>query len=361
MGRLRVAFIFGGTSNEHEVSLMSVVSVLKNLPEDKYEVFPVGITKGGHWLYYPGSYDDISNGKWEKSDECVPAVISPDRTTGGLLMMPSDGSFKTQKLDVIFPVLHGRYGEDGTVQGLFSLAGIPFVGADLISSAVCMDKEVANRLLDHAGITRTPWFVFHRRDEADFIQHAGKWEREFGYPMFVKPANSGSSVGVSKVSDRASLKDALAFAFKHDVKALVEKAITGLELECAVLGNEQPVASVVSEILPTNEFYDYDSKYNTPSITRLPAQIDDMLSDELRRTAVEAYTLLGCSGMARVDFLYDSAEKKLYLNELNTIPGFTAISMYPKMMEASGTPYPRLIEKLIELALNRNKLSFGDR
>ncbi|MCL2538835.1 MAG: D-alanine--D-alanine ligase [Oscillospiraceae bacterium] len=360
MEKLRVAFIFGGMSNEHEVSLMSVVSVLENLPDGKYDAFPIGITKDGRWLYYPGPYEAILSGEWEKSDECVPAVITPDRSIKGLLMTSSDGSFYTQQLDAIFPVLHGKYGEDGTVQGLFALSGIPFVGADMLSSAICMDKEVANRLMDHGGVPHIPWSLFRHGEESQFPLRAAEWEHSFGYPMFVKPANSGSSVGVSKADDRASLKEAIALAFLHDNKAIIEKAVAGKELECAVFGDDMPVASVVSEIFPINEFYDYDAKYNTPSVTVLPADIDAGLSDELREMAVRVYSLLGCGGMARVDFLYDDALKTLYVNELNTIPGFTSISMYPKMMEASGVAYSKLIENLIDLAIKRGKPSCKD-
>jgi len=353
MIKQRIAVIFGGMSNEYEVSLMSAASVLENLPKEKYDVFPVGITKEGSWLSYRGDYGLIPGGEWENSPDCEPALINCDRSSAGLTIFPAAGGSTTLKVDVFFPVLHGRYGEDGAIQGLFALSGIPFVGSDLLSSAVCMDKEVANRLLDHAGIRRTPWAALHRRDYADLESRADGWESVFEYPMFVKPANSGSSVGVSKVKNRASLREAVDLAFAHDDKIIVERGIEGKELECAVLGNDAPFASVVSEIIPNNEFYDYDAKYNTPSDTRLPADIDAALSAEIRETAVRAYALLGCSGMARVDFLYEASSKTLYLNELNTIPGFTAISMYAKMMDASGVSYPQLLERLIDLAVER--------
>ena len=353
MSRLRIAVVFGGMSSEHEVSLLSTASVLKNLSAEKYEIYPMGITKSGRWFFYPGSFDLIPTGEWELHPGCVPAVISPDSSVGGIVMMPQEGRCHIRKLDAVFPVLHGRFGEDGTIQGLFSLAGIPFVGADTLSSAVCMDKEVANSLLDNAGIIRTPWDVIYSENIDQPDSFLDRWEELFGYPMFIKPANSGSSVGVSKAANRESLKEAVKLAFRYDSKVLVEKAVFGKELECAVLGNEDPVASVVSEIAPVNEFYDYDAKYNTPSETFLPARIDSELSKKIQETSVKAYKLLGCSGMARVDFLFDEAASILYLNELNTIPGFTDISMYPKMTAASGIPYPRLLDRLIDLAIDK--------
>ena len=354
MSKLRLAVIFGGASSEHEVSLMSAASVFSNLSGDKYEVLPVGITKKGQWLYYPGSIDDISSGKWEKNPDCVPAVISPDRAVGGLILMPPGKDLLVRKVDVVFPMLHGKYGEDGTIQGLIELAGIPCVGAGTLSSAVCMDKEVANSLFDGAGIPRAPWGVIRLRDIERFDDYADEWEKKFGYPMFIKPANAGSSVGVSKVGGRSSLREAVNLAFTHDRKVIAEKAVAGKELECAVLGNDNPFASEISEILPTNEFYDYDAKYSTPSETILPADISHKLRDSIKKTAVRAYGLLECSGMARVDFLYEVSTDILFINEINTIPGFTSISMYAKMMDASGINYPRLLEKLIDLALEKH-------
>ena len=354
MIKKRIAVIFGGMSSEHEVSLMSAASVLGNFPTEKYEAVPIGITKDGRWLFFPGNYSDIPGGEWENNPGCVSAVISPDRSAGGLLMTSPDGRSYTRSVDAIFPVLHGKFGEDGTIQGLSALAGIPCVGAGVLSSAVCMDKEIANLLFDISGIPHARWRVIHSRDIDLIDEYTGEWEQNIGYPMFVKPANSGSSVGVSKARDRDSLKHAVELAFKHDNKVIVEKAILGKELECAVLGNDSPFASCASEILPVNDFYDYDAKYLTPSKTVLPADIHPDLSEKLQNTAVKAYRLLDCSGMARVDFLYETASDTLYINEINTIPGFTAISMYAKMMDASGISYPVLVEKLIELAIEKS-------
>lgn len=355
MVKTRIAVIFGGTSSEHGVSLISAASVIENLSGDLYEIIPIGITKKGRWLYYPGSIEKIASGDWEKDPGCIPAVISPDRAVKGLLLTPPGERPIVKKIDVAFPVLHGKYGEDGTIQGLFALADLPYVGCDTLSSAICMDKEMTNALLDHADIPHTPWGVIRHGDLDRFDDIADGFERRLGYPMFIKPANAGSSVGVSKVKNRQELEKAVSLAMTHDHKVIAERAVAGKELECAVFGNDDPVASVVSEIVPNNEFYDYASKYDDPSVTHLPARIDDALSNKLRETAVVAYRLLGCAGMARVDFLYEDATGILFLNELNTIPGFTAISMYPKMMEASGMPYPELLKELIHLAVERNR------
>ena len=354
MAKLSVAVLFGGISSEHEVSLLSAASVIENLDAAQFEVFPVGITKSGKWLYLPGSVDQIRDGSWENDPYTVPAFISPDRLVNGLVFMPEDGNCFVRKIDVAFPVLHGKLGEDGTMQGLLEIAGIPYVGCDTLASAVCMDKEITNTLLDHNGIPHTPWAVMLKNEIDDFFLHSKRWEETFGYPMFVKPANAGSSVGVSKAENRESLKEALILAFEHDKKAIVEKAVSGLELECAVLGNDLLESSVVSEIVPKNAFYDYAAKYQTPSETHLPARINEKLSNDLRAMAMTAFRILGCSGMARVDFLFESETGTLYLNELNTIPGFTSISMYPKMMTYSGIPYPLLLNRLIELALERH-------
>ncbi len=355
MAKIRVAVIFGGVSSEHAVSLLSAASVIRNLSTDDFEIICIGITEKGRWLYYPGDVSLIENGEWERHPDAIPAFISPDRATHGIVKTLPDGTFTTQKIDVAFPVLHGRNGEDGTIQGLFALAGIPFVGCDLISSAVCMDKAVTNTMLDHYGIAQAPWTVITHATLDSFEEIAGRCERDFGYPMFVKPANAGSSVGITKAHNREELRNGVRLAMTHDPKVVIEKGIVGKELECAVMGNSELFASVVSEILPCNEFYDYEAKYIEGSVTELPANISDELSDELRATAVKVYSLLGCGGLARVDFLYEEATNTLMLNELNTLPGFTAISMYPQMMNKSGYSYPELLKKLIMLAIERSE------
>ncbi len=273
----------------------------------------------------------------------------------GLVTVGADGRAVCERVDVVFPVLHGRNGEDGTVQGLLQLAGIPFVGCGVLSSAVCMDKAVTNTLLDACGIAHAPWRSLRRHELPALGAHIAEWEDSLGYPMFVKPANAGSSVGITKARDRGELEAALGLAFEHDDKAVIEKTIVGRELECAVLGNLDAAASVVGEVLSANEFYDYDAKYiNARSRTVIPAALTEAESRAVRETAVRAFLALGCAGLARVDFLLEQETGRLYLNEPNTIPGFTSISMYAKMWEAAGLPFPALIDRLFSLALERD-------
>lgn len=352
----KVAIIFGGVSSEHEVSLHSSASVLRRIPRDKYEPVMLGITRDGRWLLYRGGVDKIESGEWESDAANVPAVISPDRAHHGIIALNNSGA-EIIRIDLAFPVMHGRNGEDGRIQGLFQLAGIPFVGCDTLSSAVCMDKAVTNALLDHFDIARCPWALINAHERADAETHMDEWEERFGYPMFVKPANAGSSVGITKAHDRAQLREALALAFEHDDKVLVEKNVSGKELECAVLGSDDPIASLVGEIVPANEFYDYEAKYaNAESKTIIPARITAPQQAKIQQQAVRAFRLLGCSGLARVDFLLDAQSGEIYLNELNTIPGFTSISMYSKMLEASGISYPEQLSRLFELALERKDI-----
>ncbi len=353
MDKKNVAILFGGVSSEHEVSRVSAASVARAIPRDRYNVLLIGITKQGGWYAFEGSPDEMEDGSWETSGTLVPAVISPDRTVHGALLFKEDG-VETVRLDAVFPVLHGKNGEDGTVQGLLEVAGIPYVGCPVLASAVCMDKAVTNSLLDHFGIKHTAWRQVGAYDGVPFGELEKSLRSELGYPMFVKPANAGSSVGITKAHDAAELKEALALAFKHDEKAVVERTVVGKELECSVLGNRELTASVVGEIVPANEFYDYEAKYaSADSETKIPADITDAQADEIRETAKLAFSALGCRGLARVDFLLEEATGEIYLNELNTIPGFTSISMYAKLLAHSGIEFPELISALIELGTER--------
>lgn len=354
MHKKKVAVVFGGVSSEYEISLLSAASVIRNLPADRYDTVLLGITRDGRWYLYGGGADSVEDGSWVDDPGNLPAAVSPDRGVHGAVVTRPGGETEIIRLDAVFPVLHGRNGEDGRIQGLFELAGIPYVGCDVLASAVCMDKAVTNTILDHYGIKRAPWAAFNRYELDTLEQHMARWQADFGWPMFVKPANAGSSVGISKAADPASLRDAVALAFRHDDKILIEKGILGKELECSVLGNRDPVASVVGEILPGGEFYDYESKYfSSESETLIPARITAQQQENIRRIAVEAFRLLGCSGMARVDFLLEERTGDILLNEVNTIPGFTAISMYAKLLDAFGIPYPELIARLFDLALER--------
>lgn len=360
MSKKVIAVLFGGVSSEHDISLISASSVLRNIPADQYDVIRIGITRDGRWVFYNGSIDGISDTRWEEDDSLPTAVLSPDRAHHGLLKIDSDGSASVIQVDCVFPILHGKNGEDGTIQGLLELAGIPFVGCDMLASAVCMDKEMTHTVLDHAGIRNARWLSFQRPDIKDIDAACQKAADYLGLPIFVKPANAGSSVGISKATTLESLKDALLLAWKHDEKAILEETIVGAEVECAVLGNRQnAAASVLGQITTAGGFYDYDAKYVSGTTTLdIPAKISEKATKKLQETAVKAYLALGCSGFSRVDFFVTENEE-IILNEVNTIPGFTNISMYPKLWAASGIPYGRLIDRLITLAMERKEQNLG--
>ncbi len=357
MAKQRIAVIFGGASSEHEVSCVSAGSVISNIPKDEYEVVCIGITKKGKWLFYPGEWDRIATGEWEKDPDCCACMLSMDNAKRGIYKILDDQTVSFLSIDCFFPVLHGKNGEDGTIQGLFELCMAPYVGCDTCSSAICMDKAYAHTILESAGIRMAPYILCRRSDKFRPEQVAQKVVDSFGFPVFVKPANAGSSVGVSKAKDENELEQAIKLAFVHDDKVLVEKAIRGVEVECAVLGNSDPQASVLGEITPANEFYDYEAKYeNAASELHIPARISQELSYQVRGIAVEAFQAMGCTGLARVDFFVDPITGDIWLNELNTMPGFTSISMYPKLWEATGLTYGALLDKLIKLAMERAEI-----
>jgi D-alanine-D-alanine ligase len=315
--KLRVAVVYGGRSGEHEVSIRSAKAILAGMDTEKYEKIEYFIDKEGKWS---------------------PHAIGPE-----------PGAHP--EIDVVFPVLHGTFGEDGTIQGLFELADLPYVGAGVLGSSVSMDKEMMKRVCAERMLPVVD-YVTVTREKADIGQICTR----LPFPMFVKPANLGSSVGISKAHDEAELKAAVALAAQYDRKVIVERGIIGRELECAVLGNDDPIASLPCEILPSREFYDYDDKYLLDrAVTKLPADLPEEKTEELRRLAVECYRAVECEGMARVDFLLEESTGKLYINEINTIPGFTSISMYPKMWEASGIGFSALVDRLIDLALERHQ------
>lgn len=353
MAKLKVAVLFGGVSSEHEISLLSAYSVLTNIPADKYDVFCVGITKKGRWMYYPGEYENIKTGEWEKDPDCSTAILSPDALHKGFIVMGKDENY-VRKADVVFPVLHGANGEDGTVQGLCQLAGLPCVGCDMTSSAVCMDKSLTHTVLDAAKIKTAKYIALRSGCLHDIDGACAEIEEKLGYPVYIKPACAGSSVGVSRAADRSALKSGLKVAFAHGNKAVVEREIVGKEVECAVLGNKGDlIASVPGQITPAEEFYDYDAKYKLgTSVLDIPAKISEEQMSRLRDIAARAYTACGCSGFSRVDFFVTSDD--IILNEINTIPGFTDISMYPKLMGNMGISYPALLDRLIQLAVERN-------
>jgi D-alanine-D-alanine ligase len=348
--RLRIGVLFGGRSGEHEVSLASAASVVRGLDPDKYEVVPIGITKEGHWLIGTSAQKMLP----EVLRTGQRVTMSADPTDAALVRL--DGSGGGQRIDVVFPVMHGTFGEDGTIQGLLDLAGLPFVGAGVLGSAIAMDKDVAKKLLQAAKIPVVPW-VCIRRDEWERNEHIviHEIEKAFPYPLFVKPATLGSSVGMTKVHSRQELAPALNLASEFAMKILVERAINAREIEVSVLGNHDPQASIPGEIVPHREFYDYAAKYLEEGTKLLiPADLKPVQVKKFQHLAVQAFRALELSGMARVDFFLGKEGGKIYLNEVNTIPGFTSISMYPKLWEASSIPFPQLIDKLIELALEQH-------
>lgn len=354
MSKLRVGVIFGGRSGEHEVSLVSATSVLNALDKNKYDVVPIGITQDGRWL---SSHDAVRLLKEKKGLEQIPErFLAPEPNRRGLVSF--DGaSPESQRLDVVFPVIHGTYGEDGTLQGLLELANIPYVGPGVLGSALGMDKIVQKQLFEQAGlpIAKFTWF-FSSECRVNAKKVAVEAEKSLRYPMFVKPANTGSSVGISKAHDRKELLAGIELATSYDRKIVIEQGINYIrEIECGVLGNDTPAASVLGEVIPSNEFYDYDAKYvDGKSRSVIPAKLPNSIVKSVREFAVNAFRILDCAGMARVDFFVTQKTNKIYLNEINTIPGFTSISMYPKLWEASGVSYPQLLDRLIELAMERH-------
>jgi D-alanine-D-alanine ligase len=390
MKKLRIGVLFGGRSGEHEVSLLSAASVLKAIDRNKYEVVPIGITKAGNWVTASDAHRLLTGqaGHAERhlragdpeattaaavlargESVIVPPVPSSDQT-GALVPFETHASNLAQhradqvlNLDVIFPVLHGTFGEDGTIQGLFELAGIAYVGSGVLGSATGMDKDVMKRLFAAAKLPIPKHVSFLRADwESSPKKTIAKIEAALKYPLFVKPANLGSSVGITKAHNRKELGPAIDLAASYDRKVIVEQGIGGKsgkarELEVGILGNDNPKASVVGEIVPDKEFYDYEAKYLTEgSNLILPAKITKAQSKKIQELAITAFRACDCSGLARVDFLMDPGKsERIYLNEINTLPGFTSISMYPKLWAASGISYPDLIDRLIQLALERRR------
>ncbi|HEV7126945.1 MAG TPA: D-alanine--D-alanine ligase family protein [Ktedonobacterales bacterium] len=357
--KLRIGIIFGGRSGEHAVSIASAASVMAAIDQSKYEVVPIGITPEGRWLAGVNPQALAAGAPMRESAEGVTAVtLTGDPTLHGLVPAgPPDGGASRVggPLDVVIPVLHGTYGEDGTLQGLLEMAGVAYAGCGVLGSALGMDKEKAKLVFKAAGLPVVDWVTVRRLElDRDAAAVCARIEAAFSYPVFVKPANMGSSVGVGKAHDRAELRAALTTALEYDRKAIVEPGINARELECGVLGNDEPRASIVGEVVSSNEFYDYRAKYlDNASRLFLPAEITGEQSDEIRRLAVAAFLALDLSGLARVDCFLDRESGQLYLNEVNTMPGFTQISMYPKLWEASGVTYPQLLDRLIELALER--------
>ena len=346
--KMCVVLLFGGMSSEHEVSRVSVGNFVNNIDREKYEVLTVGITKEGRWLYTEATAAQMADGSWEELAGNMACVISPDRADHGMILFTPEGHVEKVHVDVVIPVLHGLWGEDGTVHGV-------------LASAVCMDKAVANALFEANGVPHTRWLAADRWEiESDLEGVCEGVEKKLGWPVFVKPANAGSSVGISKVSSRDELKKAIDLALENDRKVVFEAFVDGQEVECAVIGSDPAVATRPGEILAGAEFYTYDDKYkNGVSQTVIPAHLPEAKLDEVKTYAAMAYTALGCEGLARCDFFVEHGTGRVLINEINTFPGFTSISMYPKLMEHEGLPVPQLIDRLIALALERKEKQHG--
>lgn len=353
-----IGVIFGGISGEHEVSLVSAESIISVMKNRGYNIVPIGISRDGKWLISGDPLETLRFNKNIPQDELV--FLSTDPSVKGLVVLKRDdsGDYKfdrTVQIDIIFPVLHGTYGEDGVIQGLFELSGLPYIGCGVTACACGMDKIVMKRLFSSAGLNVVKDIYFHRASwQKDKDSIISKCE-DLGYPLFVKPANTGSSVGISKANNRSKLEKAIEKACEYDIKIQVETSVEkAREIEVAVLGNYEPIASIPGEIIPSNEFYDYEAKYESgQSKTLIPANINEKLQEEIRLKAKIAYNAIGCEGLARVDFLLDPKTEELFINEVNTLPGFTSISMYSALWGATGIPYEELIDRLIYLALER--------
>ena len=354
---MKLAVLFGGISSEHDISCLSAASILRNLDKTKYEIYPVGITQEGQWYYCPAcDADRVENGEWERMADKVPALLPPDRSVHGLVLL-RDGRTETIRLDCVFPVLHGAGGEDGTVQGLLELAGIPYVGCGVAACANSMDKSITKALIEPTGVRQAKYYLALRYDferNAEGVVRTAA-DQLGSFPVFVKPCSQGSSVGVAKANDMLELAAGLTEAFKLDDKVLVEEFIDGHEVECAVLGNRNPIASTVGEIAATQEFYTFDAKYKDESSKLyIPAQITPQQIETVRQNALRVYAALGCRGLSRVDFFVTHEGGEVVFNELNSIPGFTSISMYPKLFDYEGIHYPALLDRLVMLALEEH-------
>lgn len=349
----KLGLIFGGRSGEHEVSLMSARSILNAINADRYQVIQIGITKEGVWRSGPDLLDAFAQGVYEAGER---VMIIPEPGVGGLFRWSQDEPLsRVSDLEVVFPVLHGTFGEDGTLQGLLELAEIAYVGAGVLASSVAMDKGLFKRVMQAHRIPVLNWAVLQAAQiDKDMDGAIRQAEAVAEYPLFVKPANMGSSVGVSKVSSRSDLMEGLMEARQFDRRVVVEQGIEAREIEVSVIGNEQPEASIPGEVVPGAEFYSYQAKYiDDTSDLLIPAPLDPETTEEIRRVAVQAYTAIDGAGFARVDFLVEKSTSKVFMNEINTIPGFTKISMFPKLWDASGLDYPSLVQALIDLALAR--------
>lgn len=347
MKKLNMAVIFGGKTQEHEVSLKTATTILRNADKEKYNLFPIGITREGRWMYYDGPYENIENDTWE---EVAKTLIENQRKPGAFsLNIPN----LDQKIDVAFPAIHGTNGEDGTLQGLLEMAEVPYVGCRVFASAACLDKVHAKKIFEANGIPVTPYTIIYREDLENEAYCIEEIEANCNYPVFIKPANMGSSVGITKVDSREKLMEGLKASARYDRKLLIEGGLDCREIECAVIGNYDPMPSVLGEIVASRDFYDFDAKYSEEAQSTLiiPAKLPEDLAKEITEYAIKAYKCIDCTGLSRVDFLLDKKTNKYYLNEINTLPGGTKFSMFPMLWKETGIPYPKVIDKLVAYAM----------
>lgn len=348
--KLSVAVLFGGQSSEHEISCLSAATVISAIDREKYDLVLIGITKDGSWIKTK-NVEAIKDGSWTKGG--VRAIISPEAAKKSVLLI-KDNKVTMLRIDVVFPVLHGMYGEDGTIQGVFEMARIPYVGCGVLASSVSMDKVYTKIIVNALGIRQAEFVLIYQSDLVDLEACANKVEAKLDYPVFVKPSKAGSSMGVSKAKDRAGLRQALLAAGEHDLKILVEEMITGRELECAVLGGHDPKASMLGEILPADDFYTYDAKYNSSdSRTNIHPDLPEGVLEQAREATVKIFKAVDGFGLSRVDYFLEDGTNEVVFNEINTLPGFTPISMYPMLWEDLGIDIKQLTERLIELAFLR--------
>ncbi len=357
MAKIKTAVIFGGTSQEYELSLSSAVEVIRNIPREKYDVTPVGITKKGHWLYFPGDVDEIAEGKWELNTDCTSAILSPDPLHRGIITL-ENGEATIRRIDVVFPVVQGKLGADGTIQGLLDMSGIPYVGSGLLASASCMDKSHTHMVLDDYGIKTAEWKLITQRDLSNIDEKCLEISKCFEFPMAVKPANSGCSAGTSTANNLEELITAVKIAFSNDNKVVVERFISGRKLEVAVFGYEAIFASYVGEILPTEKEYNpIEVRRSSGDDLIIPADLPNDTHNMIRETAIKAFKALGCKGIARIDFFLQE-DGTLLLNKIGTAPGLRLNSVYPKLMKHLGMEMPYLLDKLLEQAIENSEKTY---
>lgn len=352
MAKIKLAVIFGGKSSEYSVSLHSVSSAIRNMDKNKYDLVFIGISKEGNWFYFDGPVKDIEHDKWMEHPSTCEVALAPS-PRDGFIKLNYDGSFDLIKVDCIFPIMHGKNGEDGTLQGLLELSQIPYVGCNHLSSAMSMDKEVTHIICKNAGIRMADYVCVLNNHEFDMDKAWAECEKKLKFPAFIKPANAGSSYGISKIRNYDEFKAGINEAFKHDRKVLIETGIDGFEVGCAVLGNDDLTVGEIDSILTNKDFFDFDAKYaltNTEIVC--PARVDKAISDEVKEMSKKIFKAMGCTGLARVDS-FISSDNTIYFNELNTIPGFTDASRYPSMMKAIGMDFGEVIDRLVELAMDK--------